>query len=85
MVLHKSSLFNDAEVRGFENAAADMRVQSTDFVTILDSDFRLFRKGIYPPYRGSQVELDKKTHVLYTRGSVKYYRTQTSLYIPQPL
>jgi hypothetical protein len=85
LVLHKSSLFNEDEIKGFEAAAEDMRVQATDFVTILDSDFRLFRKGIYPPYRGSQIELDKKTHVLYTRGSVKYYRTQTSLYIPQPL
>jgi argonaute-like protein implicated in RNA metabolism and viral defense len=85
LVLHKSSNFNDAEIIGFEGATEEMRVQSTDFITILDSDFRLFRKGIYPPYRGSHVELDKKAHALYTRGSVKYYRTQTSLYIPQPL
>ncbi|MBL8204472.1 MAG: hypothetical protein JNM09_09600 [Blastocatellia bacterium] len=85
MVLHKSSKFNEAEIKGFEAATEELHIQTTDFITILDSDFRLFRKGIYPPYRGSQVELDKKTHLLYTRGSVKYYRTQTSLYIPQPL
>lgn len=85
LVLHKSSNFNDEELRGFKRATEDMRVQSVDFITIMDSDFRLFRKGIYPPYRGSHIELDKKTHLLYTRGSVKYYRTQTSLYIPQPL
>jgi hypothetical protein len=85
LVLHKSSNFNDAEIKGFESATEYMRVQSTDFITVMDSDFRLFRKGIYPPYRGSHIELDRKTHALYTRGSVKYYRTQTSLYIPQPL
>lgn len=85
LVLHKSSNFNDEELRGFKRATEEMRVQSVDFITIMDSDFRLFRKGIYPPYRGSHVEIDKKTHLLYTRGSVKYYRTQTSLYIPQPL
>lgn len=85
LVLHKSSNFNDAEISGFESATEEMRVQSTDFITVMDSDFRLFRKGIYPPFRGSHIELDKKNHVLYTRGSVKYYRTQTSLYIPQPL
>lgn len=85
LVLHKSSNFNEEELRGFKRATEEMRVQSVDFITIMDSDFRLFRKGIYPPYRGSHIEIDKKTHLLYTRGSVKYYRTQTSLYIPQPL
>jgi hypothetical protein len=85
LVLHKSSNFNGAELSGFKLATSEMQVQSVDFLTIMDSDFRLFRKGIYPPYRGSHIELDKKTHLLYTRGSVKYYKTQTSLYIPQPL
>jgi argonaute-like protein implicated in RNA metabolism and viral defense len=85
LVLHKSSNFNDAELKGFKKATTEMQVQAVDFLTIMDSDFRLFRKGIYPPYRGSHIELDKKTHLLYTRGSVKFYRTQTSLYIPQPL
>jgi hypothetical protein len=85
LVLHKSSNFNEAELRGFKSATTEMQVQSVDFLTVMDSDFRLFRKGIYPPYRGSHIEIDKKTHLLYTRGSVKYYRTQTSLYIPQPL
>ena len=85
LVLHKSSNFNEGELLGFKRASTELRVQSVDFITVMDSDFRLFRKGIYPPYRGSHIELDKKTHLLYTRGSVKFYRTQTSLYIPQPL
>jgi hypothetical protein len=85
LVIHKSSNFNDAELSGFKSATTEIQVQSVDFITVMDSDFRLFRKGIYPPYRGSHIELDKKTHLLYTRGSVKYYRTQTSLYIPQPI
>lgn len=85
LVLHKSSNFNEAELKGFKSATTEMQVQAVDFLTIMDSDFRLFRKGIYPPYRGSHIELDKKTHLLYTRGSVKFYRTQTSLYIPQPI
>lgn len=85
LVLHKSSNFKEEEIRGFQMATDEMRVQSVDLITILDSDFRLFRTGIYPPYRGSHIEIDKKTHLLYTRGSVRFYRTQTSLYIPQPL
>jgi len=85
LVIHKSSNFNEEELNGFRLATTERQVQSVDFITVMDSDFRLFRKGIYPPYRGSHIELDRKTHLLYTRGSVKFYRTQTSLYIPQPL
>lgn len=85
LVLHKSSKYNEEELDGFKQAAEEMRVNSVDFVTILDTDLRLFRDGDYPPYRGTHIELDKDTHLLYSRGSVKYYQTYPGLYIPQPL
>ena len=85
LVIHKSSNYNDDELEGFKQAIEEMRVQASDFITILDSNIRLFRDGIYPPYRGTHVELDDRTHLLYTRGSVEYYRTYTGKYIPQPL
>jgi len=85
LVVHKSSNFNVAEMKGFKQATKEMRIHTVDFVTIMDTDYRLFREGIYPPYRGTHIEIDRNTHLLYTRGSVKYYRTQTSKYIPQPI
>ncbi|MGB8214327.1 MAG: hypothetical protein WCE68_12285 [Anaerolineales bacterium] len=85
MVIHKSSSFNNDELDGFRQAIKDARVNAVDFVNILDSNIRLFRDGIYPPFRGTHVELDTVTHLLYTRGSVEYYRTYTGKYIPQPL
>lgn len=86
LVIHKSSIYNDAEMVGFREAAGEMRIGAVDFVTILDTDIRLLRDGgLYPPYRGTHIELDKRTHLLYTRGAVRYYRTYTGLYIPQPL
>lgn len=85
LVVHKSSNFNAAEIQGFKEATKAMRIRTVDFVTIMDTRYRLFRKGIYPPYRGTHIELDRNTHLLYTRGAVKYYRTQTSKYIPQPI
>jgi hypothetical protein len=85
MVIHKSSSFNDEEMDGFKQAIRDARVSAVDFVNILDSNIRLFRDGIYPPHRGTHIELDTVTHLLYTRGSVEYYRTYTGKYIPQPL
>lgn len=85
LVLHKSSKYNEDELEGFRQAAEEMRINSIDFITILDTKFRLFRDGDYPPYRGTHIELDSNTHLLYTRGSVKYYQTYPGKYIPQPL
>lgn len=85
LVLHKSSNYSDEELEGFGSAADEMRVRKTDFVTIFDSDLRLLRGQEYPPYRGTHIELDEENHLLYTRGSVEYYRTYPGRYIPQPL
>lgn len=85
LVIHKSSNFNDEELDGFQNAVKEMRVNAVDYVTILDSSLKLFRDGIYPPFRGTHIALDDKNHILYTRGSVEYYRTYPGKYIPQAL
>jgi len=85
LVLHKSSNLTDEELSGFRQATKEMRVNTVDFVTILDSKVRLLRNGIYPPYRGTLVELDDRDYLLYTRGSVEYYGTYPGKYIPQPL
>ena len=85
LVIHKSSNFNEDEIHGFGEATKQAQVSAVDYVTILDSNLKLFRDGIYPPYRGAHIELDEKTHLLYTRGSVAYYRTYPGKYIPQAL
>lgn len=85
IVVHKSSNFSTEEIDGLARAAADLRIDTIDLVTVMDSKLRLFREGNYPPYRGTRIELDDKRHLLYTRGSVWYYQTYTGLYIPQPI
>jgi len=85
LVLHKSSNYNRDEMDGFQQATKEMRVRTVDYVTILDTNLRLLRDGVYPPYRGTHIELDRSTHLLYTRGSVKYYETYPGKYVPQPL
>ena len=85
LVIHKSSNYNQEELDGFRNAVYDMGISKVDFVTILDSDIRMLRDGMYPPLRGTQIELDRSTRLLYTKGSVEYYRTYPGPYIPQPL
>ena len=85
LVIHKSSNYREGEVIGMRAAAEKMRVGSVDFVTVLNADFRLFRDGSYPPYRGTHVEFDRDHHLLYTRGAVPYYKTYPGNYVPRPL
>lgn len=85
VVVHKSSHFRDTELAGLRATAKALKIDAVDFVTVMSSSLRLFRGQAYPPYRGVRVELDANTHVLYTRGSVPYYKTYTGKYIPSPL
>lgn len=85
VVIHKSANFRDSELDGLQSAARKVGIDAIDFVTVMESNLRLFRGATYPPYRGVRVELDSNTHLLYTRGSVPYYETYTGKYIPEPL
>jgi hypothetical protein len=86
VVVHKTSVFNAAEVEGFKRRAAEERINRFDFVSVTrQPSTRLFREGQYPPLRGTLLSLDAKTQMLYTRGSVDFYQTYPGLYIPKPL
>lgn len=85
LVIHKSSIFREAEQEGFYSAAEEKGINWVDMVTILDSNLRLLREGQYPTRRGTYLELDKNNALLYTRGSVEHYRTYPGMYIPQPI
>lgn len=85
VVVHKTSNFSDPEMSGFMSAASDLRIDTVDFVTVMDSRLRLFRDGAYPPFRGTSLVLDEQRQLLYTRGSIWYYKTYPGMYIPQPL
>lgn len=85
IVVHKSSNYSEAEIEGLDRAGRELGIDAIDLVTVMDSKLRLFRDGAYPPYRGTMVEVDENRHILYTRGSVYYYRTYPGLYIPHPI
>jgi hypothetical protein len=85
LVLHKTSNFNEEERDGFKAAAKEYHISQVDLVTILDSNFRLYREHAYPPLRGTHLSFNDKHHLLYTRGSVPFYETYTGMYIPNPL
>jgi hypothetical protein len=85
LVLHKTSLYTEGEREGFMNACESRNIKRVDLVTFLDTTDRALRSGRYAPLRGTHISFDDKTHLLYTRGSVPFYRTYAGLYIPQPL
>ena len=85
VVLHKTSKYYDDELEGFMNALQDLSITEYDIVTILETDLRFFRNGLYPPVRGSLFTLEENRFILYTRGSVHQYQTYPGLYIPAPL
>jgi hypothetical protein len=84
-VVYKTSRFEPGEVDGFEQALQEERVRLFDFVWVEErTSFRLLRDGAYPPLRGTCLEREQGA-LLYSRGSVPYYRTYPGLYVPQPL
>ena len=87
VVLHKTSQFDDEEVSGFELAADDRRIHHLEMLWIVDASegTRLFRNGDYPVLRGTFASIGERRHILYTRGSVDFYRVYPGMYIPTPL
>jgi hypothetical protein len=85
IVVHKSSTSRPEEVEGFERAVLEERIDARDYLAVGQTSIRLFRKGEYPPLRGTLLELDSAEGVLYTTGSVDFYRTYPGQYIPSPV
>ena len=85
LVVHKSSNFSEAEAEGFQQAIDEFHISTSDFVTILDTNLRFFRNGMYPPLRGTQITLEGNTNLLYTKGSVEYFGTYPAPFVPRPI
>lgn len=85
VALYKTSPYDDAERAGFCAALVELGVGSADLLAVGSGDARLFRRGAYPPLRGTYVALDDRNVLLYTRGSVDFFRTYPGPYVPQPL
>ena len=86
LVIHKTSRFHPEEREGFQKAIEQSEIGIADFIWMpRRSPVRLFRNGVYPPLRGTAMRLDDAQTILYTRGSVDFFRTYPGLYVPNPL
>ena len=85
IVIHKSSGFDEAELAGFSAAADEKRIRYRDYLALSQSQMRFYRHGSYPPLRGTHIILDSVNSLLYTRGSIPFYRKYPGPYIPRSL
>jgi len=87
VVVHKSSIHNQEEIDGFEKALESFSIdpEQADFLSVTDSNTRLFRPNRYPPLRGTFFETGGDEFILYTKGSVDFFSTYPGLYVPLPL
>ncbi len=83
VVIHKSSRYWSDELAGFREACQG--IGKVDFVSVGRRGIRFLRQGLYPPLRGTVIQLSKHNYLVYTRGYVPLYRTYPGLHVPHPL
>lgn len=84
LVCHKSSYFTKAEIDGCASAVKQLRLDTYDLLSLRPSHIRLYRAHSYPPLRGTAL-IHSGGCLLYTQGSVDFYRCYPGLYAPRTL
>lgn len=85
IVVHKTSRVTPEEAEGFDAAADEHAIDTVELLTVRRSFSRLFREGTYPPLRGTFIELQRTSGLLYLKGSVDFFKTYPGMYVPRPL
>jgi len=84
IVVHKTSRYQPEEQEGFK-AAALKRVPVCDLVWLGETSFRLLRKGMQEPWRGTYCSIGSSEHYLFTTGYVPYWDEYPGPHVPAPL
>lgn len=95
VVIHKTTDYwnskinkDYAEVEGLKDGIREILGDEVeiDLVSIKSSDLKVLRKdGNYPVIRGTMLEIDAATALLYTTGYIPYYETFPGQHMPHPL
>lgn len=95
VVIHKTTDFWDTakhqtycEVEGFQDGIRSILGDEVeiDLVTIKSSKIKLFREiGQYPVPRGTLLEIDDVSGILYTTGYIPYYEMYPGVHMPRAL
>lgn len=82
VVLYKTTKFDSLEQDGFKTALANIPV--AEMVNLRPAEFRLVRRGAYPPRRGTLAVVNESTYYLFTNGYFSDWKTYMGAHIPVP-
>lgn len=83
VVIHKTTLYQPEEEEGFRRAAGG-KVPACDLIWIRATPFRLVRKGLQEPWRGTICSVGEQTY-LFTSGYVPWWNEYPGPHIPAPI
>jgi hypothetical protein len=84
LVVHKTSRYQPEEVEGFRGELLSL-VPTCDLVWLAPTGFRLLRRGVEEPERGTLCTVENSNHYLFTTGYVRSWREYPGPHIPSPL
>jgi hypothetical protein len=84
VVIHKTSHFVAEEEAGFKSASAGY-VPDTSLVWMRSTGFRLLRRGMQEPWRGTMCRVGGERSFLFTTGFVRWWDEYPGPHIPAPL
>src|SRR5687768_13301371 len=83
VVIHKTTGYQPEELQGFSKAAKGA-VPTVDFIWMRSTAFRMVRKGMEEPWRGTLCRLIDQCY-LFTGGYVPWWNEYPGMHIPAPL
>jgi hypothetical protein len=83
VIVHKTSMYQPEEAKGFRGAA-DALVPACDLIWMRSTAFRLVRKGMQEPWRGTLCSVGEESY-LFTMGYVAWWDEYPGPHIPAPL
>lgn len=83
IVIHKTTTYHAQEEEGFR-AAARGRVPACDMLWLRSTSFRLIRKGLQEPWRGTLCTVGADSY-LFTSGFVPWWNEYPGPHIPAPI
>jgi len=84
LVIHKTSQFQPDEERAFVDATKSS-VPNTSLVWMRPTGFRLLRRGVQEPFRGTLCRVGGERSFLFTTGYVPWWEEYPGPHIPAPL
>jgi hypothetical protein len=84
VVTHKTSRFEPEEIAGFQGEFLP-KVSACDLVWLVPTGFRLLRRGVEEPLRGTLCTIADEHNYLFTTGYVRWWHEYPGPHIPSPL